>query len=1779
MYRSRKNASQVGGFITDTYNALTHDDDIAYSVDNAGTATQLAGGLATSAKLGFKTAKFAFDLGRDLANTVTNVSVKKTSMPFGAAAPKMQKKKDGKNGGLLLFSLLDRVSLPRVVLPAFDFAVGNFDCVSIACKMLGVGAIPTAYLGGFCLLLSWLQKEEIEGEWMLSDNRSLVCDVLNANGDAEKLSAIYQLRKAAKEIPLEVDSIPQHLLSQIEQLPMLRNQAETVHTMRSLEVSKLYKEHSKLPVFRLSHKVGRSFVEAMEQVSRGYRYIRYSIDRPHPECGHARSLLVTMAVREMSELGMGINAVGASVAQVALIEGIAHNCSPTMTGRDVDRIEGNLDALARAHHARVSCDEPFEQCRKVARAGIFFLPLSAPDIHMDSLLKKMMECQSRYAYVITHGPLPFCRSDVTDWVDDILGVRFQREGKKTHMTYLRCGSAGYTNRTDRVLSWFQPPTYCVGHHVMVEEKAHVGSMFLLKITLSPGDQEEYPIAFSNDVAKFYQLPYVTGDRAGETFTLRARKFEAVVKYCEISPNIAGELFESVANKVRGLESEILIGNKVVNEAWTLDLDVFNSVVAHALTAARIKGGDARRYCLDVDNPWRRYNPKRVIGDYVKRHLFNWQRFDTLNIYKPIDSHRYIRRARTVGWTNFLAGANCEFYECEEGWNATRIATFLATSRKDDEEEEEEEEPKGKEEEMETKMVEQPEENGEGPSLGGETEEKGLAAGDQEDSETDSESEEELEVESWEDSVEWHDGLLLALRDHPQQQLRCLDYTSAELDALRTTTKIDFGGQPSFAPVGTPAQVEFASLFSSLGDITTTDCPFTVPAPDKGLLSILEHLLARRDCGRMERAGHLQALQEMVIPAEDKKSGQDEISPDGLRECLERYQERANRLARGAGAIDGPHCVILGVPAAAKSTLVRQLLKSANRVGVVVVPTRKLAEDWRTRLAKEHSVVTMHKIGNLPNCTTHLVVDEFNRMDKHVLVSWCILAKRANVPCIFLGDRYQTEMGTARKLTEGIVNMSLVIEMRNTFNMPADALKLYCETNGLDVQKYRTSSNVRRSIVVVDGQVDERAYDLPLRARVLGDNVTLGGVDLDSVTQSQGTRSQLTLFRTELPERKWRWFQDRVALRSVLVSRHSEGLVIEGGTKLAGVLLRADLRNTKFVNSNSLSMKKQIRAFFPGYQDYVPRIVSANPAAVAHPSFPWCHSSFYEEKLVPENLRDQLPISADFVSEHSRQIAPLGSLVSSFIQDHSAEVAPRQYAEEIPAHFDEAHGLKRLGEVGWGKDPQMRVKLDGALTLGDVQMSRDRTKEVDNLIKRQLNEEKPYCITDADVQRAHKLLDLYKKSFCRTEYPTTTFRATAYDYIVNRTPQFIAAWNDPFGFTAHTLDYSGFLKGQLKFKPGEAGKIQKGQSIIASHPAAVNRFSVECRKVTQHMRDTDRLDFITDVGLSDRELGTLARERGILARICRKGRRNLQVDLSSQDSTHRAAHTLAFAMFAVEAGCDPMVMETYVWQRSRAHVKSMSPNLYRAVIGDNLESGDPFTLIANCFMMKCCLAVEYEGLENCAGFQKGDDFISSDEGYFQSDRHGLREALRYKMKIEEDKAPYHAGRFLTPERFLADPVRAFAKHYCKLYDPGVSIESLWVSYCDRATDYTVAEREYLLAACAALYVEFNSGEIEMIIDTVMALRCFKFFKSTYKHQSIPDNKIFSPSGDCAYRVAQHVLPSLRRPQLCSFRYLEPAQLYQRFLAFGVEATVVQHLCELPQGHRGVVIYRDHCFVRY
>jgi len=403
-----------------------------------------------------------------------------------------------------------------------------------------------------------------------------------------------------------------------------------------------------------------------------------------------------------------------------------------------------------------------------------------------------------------------------------------------------------------------------------------------------------------------------------------------------------------------------------------------------------------------------------------------------------------------------------------------------------------------------------------------------------------------------------------------------------------------------------------------------------------------------------------------------------------------------------------------------------------------------------------------------------------------------------------------------------------------------------------------------------------------------------------------------------------------------------------------------------------------------------------------------------------------------------------------------------------------------------------------------------------------------------------------------------------EWFSKRTPAFLSRIDEAFGTDRRSVTFDSFLKTQVKVKPepGFPGLLNYGQQIISNPPGYLAAFAQAQSDCYANVSRMLRPGAIIDVGRSDEELASLINRLGADFTV------NTQLDISRQDSSHSAAFVLAFAWFLEQLGVPQHLVDMYVLVRRHYAVRSLEPGLFSASISWCLPSGDPFTLLANCFMMQCTIAARYDHgiLRSGVSIQKGDDFLVA--GVLSPHPDPLPCSNHVIIKRVDGAVAYHAGRFWLRDHFVADPVRVLCRHFARLDDPTVPITELYMSYMSRQTTLTGEDTRILSPALQLMYTGFDAEAVDVSIRVLSALRDERFFKDTCLHPQNP-RRVFHNPVDCAGSVAR----ALGLPYRL-FRNQDQQGLADLFARFKIPFRLVDNFLATIVTERCVLISKTH-----
>lgn len=373
------------------------------------------------------------------------------------------------------------------------------------------------------------------------------------------------------------------------------------------------------------------------------------------------------------------------------------------------------------------------------------------------------------------------------------------------------------------------------------------------------------------------------------------------------------------------------------------------------------------------------------------------------------------------------------------------------------------------------------------------------------------------------------------------------------------------------------------------------------------------------------------------------------------------------------------------------------------------------------------------------------------------------------------------------------------------------------------------------------------------------------------------------------------------------------------------------------------------------------------------------------------------------------------------------------------------------------------------------------------------------------------------------------------WLSSRSPGTFRPSMEEFLETRFSTSFNSFLKAHAKAKnsSGFGLTIEKGQTIAAGSQGYNSRFTHLCRSFTAALQQVLCDDFVLDVGFSDDDFSGRCELLQLYDPI------NTQIDLSSQDSTHRESHVLSLlqlmAMFT-DATADELAF--YYRMRAKFTVRAKSFDSDNSIEYDQnwtLPSGDPLTLLANCIQETSSTAYVFQlnQLTRPPGYAKGDDQYYKGLLLPTAETEVRRAHLGVVFKIDHCLPPFAAGRFITPDnRAYHDPVKHVAKFSVKNLHPAKYWEyaQAYSILMPAVPDYT---RAYLELAAIAHHPSLAAHDVAVIFDFGYSLWNVDFLRSFQRPDARAPWTIIDAPTDClriACRVAGYPEPPARSKAL-------------------------------------------------
>jgi hypothetical protein len=867
--------------------------------------------------------------------------------------------------------------------------------------------------------------------------------------------------------------------------------------------------------------------------------------------------------------------------------------------------------------------------------------------------------------------------------------------------------------------------------------------------------------------------------------------------------------------------------------------------------------------------------------------------------------------------------------------------------------------------------------------------------------------------------------------------------------------------------------------------------FDIPAPDRGLFDLIDRIM------RADPPVYAAELSNRFVVPPDPG--------EGLRQVLERFARQSDALRHHMATL--PSLVLSGVPSSAKSGLIRDWCVSRQMQHViVVVPSNKLMRHWRAISDLRFIITTQHRLpANDIRCRL-LLIDECYSIDRMTISTWLRYARLHGARVVLCGDPYQRigpDGGMVATHNPLYSHRRLNLFVANA--VPAAVLRSFAALlPPHQRQLVQTRSPIRIGVQYI--QSDGNAtFAVNAAFRNHQHAASPPGVALPTVGECQGTRCRVAAYYAGMDVRQLAWLDTHMAAFGVGITR---------ATQLTLLVCSPDVRDRIFPGCHwdlveHVAGYRSTPAFtFDGVYRFRPtdmRNVSAIATSALDRPNGRAETYMHLSGPLPDDYVPEVPDVFHPVTFAELQEFIYANSGFDLLKDHSHAVdflAPR------PARL---YSLTAPGSLVTRSD--VRSGFIDAHKMADVQVSSSDFESLRNFMLRNLTPVQSSHIEQRDVVFAGETIARFKKCFFGPGYCQTD-RDDLANWLSKRSVAFVDRCKEAVGITKASTVFSSFLKTQAKVKPmsGFAGNLNYGQQVISHQPEVAARFAQCQARAFSNLQQFMRPGAIIDCGFSDHELSRLLRALDADFSV------NTQLDISRQDASHNASLVLCFVWFLEQLGVSHEDTELYLAFRSYYAVRSLKPHAHSGAVSWALPSGDPFTLLANCFMMLCVIADRFttESVSSSLFVQKGDDYLGD---HWLVPR--VAEDVCFPnivVKRVDGALAYHAGRFFLNGHFVVDPVRLVCRHFARLEDPTVTLRELYASFIDRQTHVSADELQLLTAALLVMYDYLRPGDVDLVVRTMQQLRDYDFFCRT---STSPRGRarLITTNTDCASTIAK------------------------------------------------------------
>jgi hypothetical protein len=832
--------------------------------------------------------------------------------------------------------------------------------------------------------------------------------------------------------------------------------------------------------------------------------------------------------------------------------------------------------------------------------------------------------------------------------------------------------------------------------------------------------------------------------------------------------------------------------------------------------------------------------------------------------------------------------------------------------------------------------------------------------------------------------------------------------------------------------------------------------------------------------------------------------------------------------------------IHGPPMCAKSSLVREFLQKSKLKYQVVCPTRKLRDDWISKLQSDkRHVFSRHSVR--PDSIDVLVIDEIFNFDPVELAchirARCLPGRTLKV--IALGDPYQNTGSKSCVTLDYLRSLgSCQLIMRTALGLPLDALHIYQSANRLPCDEYETTGPIEPSIFFVPPEtVSPVVPDLQMKfyQEITGYTRTamIDESKMVTVAQAQGSRARFSLICADTSARQLEWFSSVPGRPAVGFTRHTDAVWVLCPVKSYHWCVPPGVKLEPY--------SVLVQGSSSGYRDRV-IVPFARDLLVREPKLQTARAT--RNVLAMDLSLGMVPLSSTVETEVREDFTPVPHLhtmneIAGHIFSRVDDLAPETSRLDIDLP---SSGLRKFRRPDLPETKVLRAGFVDVEGLAAVQSASDEHRSLRDMCDRQFSQSAPVRDFKRGMREGLKLYRRFSKCFYADRSKLWVDVDVTNHWLNSRLSSFVSRLqgSDALYESADSVTMESFRKSQSKVKPlpDYAASDPYGQQIIAASPAYTARFANACQLMQLNLPALMRNDMICDFGMSDDDLSRTIRQRGLQHIF---DERHVQFDLSKQDSTHSLPTLFCFIQIAIDCGVSEELMMEYFHSCTMYYVRAQFSDLFAGVVSFNLGSGDPFTLIRNCVMMLTGIANTFETADRAQGVQKGDDwtgFMPNFTLHANATFSSMRR-LNWKPSLTAlgpaGTAPYHAGRFWLGHRFVADPVRVFYKHLTRLEDSNVGVDELYKSFLSRAIDYTQEEAQLLVTLVPTIYSDITPEDCEMIVSVVAAMYDRRFFSALISGLQSTKSRIID-TNDCIFDCVTYMRPELSYHVRASFRNL-------------------------------------------